>query len=129
MKSLVRDLNLAYQDSAALYSDDGRPDGFQWIDANDTSGNTLSFLRLGVDGSALACVANFAGVPHLDYRVGLPRAGRWRELVNTDADAYGGSGVGNMGVVMAEEKPWHGQPASALLQLPPSGVLWLTPEE
>ena len=129
VRSLVRDLNRVYLGSAALFSDDGRPAGFQWIDANDTGGNTLSFLRIGSDGSVLACVANFAGVPHLDYRVGLPQVGRWVEVVNTDAEVYGGSGVGNMGVVVAEDKAWHGQPASAVLQLPPSGVLWLAPEE
>jgi 1,4-alpha-glucan branching enzyme len=73
-------------------------------------------------------VANFAGVPHLGYRVGLPHAGRWRELLNTDSVQYGGSGVGNLGSVIAENKPWHGRPASAVLSLPPSGVLWLVPD-
>jgi 1,4-alpha-glucan branching enzyme len=127
MHSLVRDLNKVYVSSPALYSADTRPEGFRWIDANDSGGNVLSFLRIGTDGSYLACVANFAGRPHHDYRVGLPLAGRWRELVNTDAGVYGGSGVGNLGTVTAEDRPWHGLPASAVLQLPPSGVLWLTP--
>jgi 1,4-alpha-glucan branching enzyme len=76
----------------------------------------------------LACVANFAGHPHENYRVGLPHAGGWREVLNTDAQSYGGSGWGNMGAVEAEGNPWHGQPASALLQLPPQGVIWLAPE-
>ncbi|MEU4524063.1 1,4-alpha-glucan branching protein GlgB [Amycolatopsis sp. NPDC024027] len=125
---LLRSLNTVYRSSPALYSQDTSPDGFRWIDANDSSGNVLSFLRIGADGSRLACVANFAGVPHHDYRVGLPAAGRWREVVNTDAEAYGGSGVGNMGAVEATEDPWHGQPASAVLQLPPTGVLWLVEE-
>jgi 1,4-alpha-glucan branching enzyme len=88
----------------------------------------LSFLRIGADGSQVACIANFAGTPHHDYRVGLPSAGRWREAVNTDAEMYGGSGVGNFGSVEAENEPWHGLPASAVLQLPPSGVLWLVSE-
>jgi 1,4-alpha-glucan branching enzyme len=127
MHSLVRDLNKVYVSSPALYSADTRPEGFRWIDANDSGGNVLSFLRIGTDGSYLACVANFAGRPHHDYRVGLPLAGRWRELVNTDAGVYGGSGVGNLGTVTAQDRPWHGLPASAVLQLPPSGVLWLTP--
>jgi 1,4-alpha-glucan branching enzyme len=126
--SLVRDLNRVYVSSPALYSADTRPEGFRWIDANDSANNVLSFLRIGTDGSYLACVANFAGRPHQDYRVGLPLAGRWRELVNTDAGTYGGSGVGNFGAVTAQDRPWHGLPASAVLQLPPSGVLWLTPE-
>ena len=92
----------------------------------------LSFLRHGVDAdgnpTVLACVANFSGGPREDYRVGLPFAGRWREVLNTDAEIYGGSGVGNLGVVEAEPQMWHGRPASAALRLPPTGVLWLAPE-
>ena len=76
----------------------------------------------------VACVANFAGGPHLSYRIGLPHAGRWREVINTDATAYGGSGVGNLGVIEAIPEPWHGLPASAVLAVPPLGVLWLAPE-
>ncbi|MFC6094685.1 1,4-alpha-glucan branching protein GlgB [Saccharothrix lopnurensis] len=129
VKSLVADLNGVYRNSPALYSADDRPEGFSWIDANDSGGNVLSFLRIGEDGSLLACVANFAGMPHHDYRVGLPLPGRWREVLNTDSEGYGGSGVGNMGSVEAAEEPWHGRPASAVLQLPPSAVLWLVPEE
>ncbi|MFT7840098.1 1,4-alpha-glucan branching protein GlgB [Saccharothrix sp. BKS2] len=129
VKSLVADLNGVYRNSPALYSADDRPEGFSWIDANDSGGNVLSFLRIGEDGSLLACVANFAGMPHHDYRVGLPLPGRWREVLNTDSEGYGGSGVGNMGLVEAAEEPWHGRPASAVLQLPPSAVLWLVPEE
>jgi 1,4-alpha-glucan branching enzyme len=128
IQSLMRDLNSVYKTAAALFSHDVTPEGFQWIDANDSGGNVLSFLRVGEDGSTLACVANFAGMPHHDYRVGLPSGGRWKELVNTDAAHYGGSGVGNLGGVEAEAKPWHGRPYSALLQLPPSGVLWLVPD-
>ncbi|MGW4208540.1 1,4-alpha-glucan branching protein GlgB [Lentzea sp. NPDC004789] len=129
IQSLLRDLNSVYRTAAALFSHDVTPEGFQWIDANDSGGNVLSFLRVGEDGSTLACVANFAGMPHHDYRVGLPSAGRWKELVNTDAAHYGGSGVGNLGGVEAEARPWHGRPYSAVLQLPPAGVLWLVPEE
>jgi 1,4-alpha-glucan branching enzyme len=128
IQSLMRDLNSVYRTAAALFSHDVTPEGFQWIDANDSGGNVLSFLRVGEDSSTLACVANFSGMPHHDYRVGLPSRGRWKELVNTDAAHYGGSGVGNMGGVEAEAKPWHGRPYSALLQLPPSGVLWLVPD-
>ncbi len=124
---LLRDLNHLYRSSPALYSEDTRPEGFQWIDANDSAGNVLSFLRYGADGSSIACVANFAGMPHEDYRVGLPFEGEWREALNTDAELYGGSGVGNLGLVIAEKKPWHGLPASAVLRLPPGGVLFLRP--
>jgi 1,4-alpha-glucan branching enzyme len=129
VRSLISDVNSIYRSTPALYSADTRPEGFSWIDANDSAGNVLSFLRMGEDGSVLACIANFSGEPRFDYRVGLPSAGRWREVLNTDSTGYGGSGVGNLGAVEAEEKPWHGRPASAILQLPPSGVLWLAPDE
>jgi 1,4-alpha-glucan branching enzyme len=126
---LVGDLNATYRSHRALYSQDTSPAGFEWIDANDAWGNVLSFLRVGDDGSVLACLANFAGNPHEKYRVGLPRPGRWHELLNTDAEGYGGSGVGNLGEVLADETPWHGLPYSAVLRLPPSGALWLTPAD
>jgi 1,4-alpha-glucan branching enzyme len=125
---LVRDLNTVYKDTPALYSQDSDPAGFQWIDANDASGNTLSFLRYGADGQVLACVANFAGNPHQDYRIGLPRGGRWRELINTDFDGYGGSGVGNYGGVEAVAESWHGQPYSATLTAPPLATVWFVHE-
>jgi 1,4-alpha-glucan branching enzyme len=128
IKRLVGDLNSAYRRCPALYTLDTSPDGFSWIDANDSAGNVLSFLREGDDGSMLACVANFSGAPHQDYRIGLPSTGVWREVVNTDAEAYGGSGWGNQGEIVAGSKPWHGRPASAVVQLPPAGVIWLTPQ-
>jgi 1,4-alpha-glucan branching enzyme len=134
VRKLVGDLNRRYREHSALYAEDTSPAGFGWIDANDSANNVASFLRYdssGADGSGgnvVACVANFAGTPHHDYRVGLPKAGRWREILNTDAHDYGGSGWGNMGGVEAAGEPWHGQPASALLQLPPQGVLWLALE-
>ena len=132
IKTLMGDLNRVYKESPALYTRDNTPEGFSWIDANDAAGNVLSFLRHGVDAdgnpTVLACVANFSGGPRDDYRVGLPFAGRWREVLNTDAEIYGGSGVGNFGVVEAEPQMWHGRPASAALRLPPAGVLWLAPE-
>jgi 1,4-alpha-glucan branching enzyme len=130
VRRLVGDLNSAYRAAPALWARDFTPDGFGWIDANDSSGNVVSFLRLAGSGSGdvIACVANFSGMPHDDYRIGLPTAGRWREVINTDAKVYGGSGVGNLGGVQAESKPSHGHPASAVLTVPPLGVLWLAPE-
>jgi 1,4-alpha-glucan branching enzyme len=74
------------------------------------------------------CVCNFSPVPREGYRVGLPRGGRWREVLNSDAEAYGGSNVVNSGAVESEEVPWHGQDRSAAIRLPPLGVVWLTPE-
>src|SRR3954449_4527457 len=140
---LVTDLNSRYKELDALWSLDVDPSGFQWIDANDASGNVLSFLRYGkpakeggpgsagedaAAGSALACVVNFSGAPHLGYRIGLPRGGYWREVVNTDAEGYGGSGVGNPGGVQAEPEPWHGQPFSATVAAPPLGTVWFLHE-
>src|SRR5918992_1560162 len=94
IKTLIGDLNRVYKDSPALYTRDNTPEGFSWIDANDAAGNVLSFLRHGVDAdgnpTVLACIANFSGSPKNDYRVGLPFAGRWREVLNTDAQIYGG---------------------------------------
>ncbi|MCW2594649.1 MAG: 1,4-alpha-glucan-branching enzyme [Jatrophihabitans sp.] len=122
---LITDLNRTYRETSALWSRDTVPEGFHWIDANDAAGNVYSFLRFGDDGSVIACVSNFSSVPHEGYRLGLPFAGRWDEVVNTDADAYFGSGVGNFGGVEATDEMWHGQPASARLRVPPLGTLWL----
>jgi 1,4-alpha-glucan branching enzyme len=127
MQHLVRDLNAAYRDNPPLWTQDTTPDGFRWISAEDSANNTFSFMRLADDGSPLVCVVNFAAVPHENYRIGLPQGGTWTEVINTDSAAYGGSGVGNLGAVHAEELPWHGLPASAALRVPPLGALWLRP--
>ena len=131
VQRLIRDLNTAYTELPALWSQDTSPDGFGWIDSNDAHGNVLSFLRFGAQehgAPVLACIANFSPMPHNNYRVGLPLAGRWREVINTDAADYGGSGLGNLGSVEAVNRPWHGRPASAEIVLPPLSVLWLAPE-
>jgi len=128
VQRMVTNLNATYRDQPALWSQDTSPDGFSWIDANDAENNVLSFLRYGSDGSVLACVANFSGQPHEGYRLGLPCAGSWREVLNTDSETYGGSGVGNLGTVHATDRSWHGRPASADVRLPPAGVLWLVAE-
>jgi 1,4-alpha-glucan branching enzyme len=127
VQQLIVDLNRVYRESPALWTLDVDPSGFSWIDANDAQGNVFSFIRRGADGSVVVCVANFAGNPHEQYRLGLPIGGRWDEVVNTDSEVYAGSGVGNLGAVKAEEKSWHGQPFSTVLRLPPMGVLWLRP--
>ena len=126
---MVGDLNATYRAHPALYTRDTSPEGFEWIDANDAAGNVLSFLRRGEDSSVLACIANFSGAPYEGYRVGLPAAGRWREVLNTDSARYGGSDVGNLGEIRATADPCHGRPVSAVLRLPPAGVLWLAPAE
>jgi len=127
---LVRRLNDVYRAHPALFADDFSPAGFQWIEAGDGDHNVISFLRVDPTGQGrdVACIVNFAGVPHEGYRVGLPHAGAWTEVLNTDAEEYGGSGVGNLGRVLAEELPWNGRPASVRLRVPPLGALFLTPE-
>ncbi|MEU9884777.1 1,4-alpha-glucan branching protein GlgB [Sphaerisporangium sp. NPDC051011] len=125
VQKLVRDLNRVYGETRAMFSRDHSPEGFQWIDADDASGNVFSFVRHGDDGSMVACVANFSGRPHEEYILGLPAGGHWDEVVNTDAFDYHGSGVGNFGSIEAVEEPWHGLPYSARLRVPPLGALWL----
>ncbi len=122
---LIRDLNTTYTATSALWSRDTTEDGFHWIDANDAAGNVYSFLRFGDDGSVVACVSNFSAVPHEGYRLGLPFAGRWDEVLNTDADVYFGSGVGNLGAIVAGDQLHHGQPASATVRVPPLATIWL----
>ncbi|QRO88010.1 1,4-alpha-glucan branching protein GlgB [Kytococcus sedentarius] len=131
VQSAVRDLNRRYAELPALWQLDHQPTGFRWIDAENAAGNLVSFLRFGErpgdPGGTLAVLANFSGAPHEDFRVGLPHAGRWREVLNTDAVEYGGSGVGNLGEVVAEDVPWDGLPASAVVRVPPLGAVWFTP--
>jgi len=128
IRSLVSDLNRVYVSHPALYSQDFTADGFEWIDANDREGNVFSYLRKGADDSVLACVVNLSAIPHSNYRIGLPHSGPWREVVNSDSDHYGGSGVGNLGVVQAKDGDWHGQPANAQVTLPPLAALWFAPD-
>ncbi|MCX4385605.1 1,4-alpha-glucan branching protein GlgB [Micromonospora peucetia] len=125
VQRLVGDLNRVYRGTPALWAQDTEPAGFRWIAGDDVANNTVSFVRIAPDGATLVCVANFSALPLEDYRVGLPAGGTWAEVLNTDAHHYGGSGVGNLGEVHAEDVPWHGLPASAALRVPPLGVLWL----
>ncbi|WP_082876384.1 1,4-alpha-glucan branching protein GlgB [Nocardia pseudobrasiliensis] len=128
IRVLVRDLNTAYRAHPALWTQDTSPGGYAWIEADDRTNNVIAFLRHGSDGSLVACVFNFSGAEHRDYRVGLPAGGRWQEVLNTDAETYGGSGIGNLGGVEATEQPWHGRPYSAAVTLAPNSAVWLAPE-
>jgi 1,4-alpha-glucan branching enzyme len=127
VKQLVGDLNATYVASPALWTQDHLPGGFTWLIADDAAANVIAFVRWGNRGEALVCVCNFSGRPQEHYRLPLPFAGEWDEVVNTDADVYGGSGVGNLGAVTALEEPHFGQPASTTLRLPPLATLWLAP--
>ncbi|MFD4138617.1 1,4-alpha-glucan branching protein GlgB [Streptomyces sp. NPDC058572] len=129
VRDLVRDLNRLYRETAALWQRDSAPEGFGWIDADAAGENLLSFVRYDACGDPFVCVYNFSPVAGRTVRLAFPRPGGWREVLNTDALCYGGSGVGNLGGVRAESRPWQGFPASASVVLPPLGALWLRPEE
>lgn len=122
---LVGQLNAVYTAEPAMWQLDSSEKGFEWIDGGAAEDNVVSFLRWSADGQPIAVVMNFSGRPVGPYRVGLPFAGIWDELVNTDAEEYGGSGVGNYGAVTATDDGWGGRPASASLTLPPLAGLWL----
>jgi 1,4-alpha-glucan branching enzyme len=123
---LVQDLNRVYRSEEALWEADVEPAGFHWIDPGNADENVLSFFRVApARGRTLVCICNFSPVVRHRYRVGVPDAGRYLELLNTDAAAYGGSNVGNLGAVESEPIPSHGLPHSITVELPPLGVLWL----
>jgi 1,4-alpha-glucan branching enzyme len=128
LQRLVRDLNRVYRAEPALHQVDFEPRGFEWMDCCDAEQSVISFVRRGRDPRDLVLVVcNFTPVPRRGYRIGVPVEGFYRELVNTDSEAYGGSNLGNGGGVRAEPTPWAGQPWSVALTLPPLGVLLLRP--
>ncbi|KXF78486.1 glycogen-branching enzyme [Paramesorhizobium deserti] len=128
VRDLIRDLNAVYRSEKALHAFDCESEGFEWIDASNPDLSTFIYLRKGGSGARPVVVAcNFTPVAREDFRVGLPLAGRWQEIVNSDHRKYGGSGVTN-GSVDAIEEPWHGRPASATLRLPPLGAIVLVCE-
>jgi 1,4-alpha-glucan branching enzyme len=129
MSDLVRDLNAFYRAHAALWQVDHTPDGFEWIDYSDADRGVLAFLRHDVQRKQhVLCVCNFTPVVHHGYRLGVPRAGAYREALNTDSALYGGSNAGNQGRVAVETAPSHGRDQSVLLTLPPLAVIYLVPE-
>jgi 1,4-alpha-glucan branching enzyme len=130
IQSLVRDLNRRYRAEPALWEVDSDPSGFWWLEPNDADRNVVAFARASREGErVLVFIANLSPVPRPAYRVGLPRPCRWKELLNTDSTYYGGSDVGNLGGVEPEPIPWHEQPVSAELTLPPLAAVWLVPDE
>ncbi|MBI3323442.1 MAG: 1,4-alpha-glucan branching protein GlgB [Candidatus Omnitrophica bacterium] len=122
----VGDLNAAYRRERALHELDFDAAGFEWVVADDGDNSVIGFLRKGKDpGDSILVACNFTPVPRSDYRMGVPRGGRWQELLNSDAREYGGSGCGNRGGVEAQPVPMHGRPFSVQLCLPPLAVLFL----
>ena len=130
IQALVRDLNQLYLREPALYEKDCLEGGFQWLDCSDRRNSVLSVLREAHDSSErVVAVVNFTAQPHTGYRLGVPGPGLWRELINTDAEIYGGQGWGNFGGVAAEPRPHHGHAWSLSLTLPPLGALFLKAEQ
>jgi 1,4-alpha-glucan branching enzyme len=129
VRDLVRDLNRAYRAERALHERDCEAEGFRWIEVSDRQNSVFAWLRTGGEGAApVVALCNFTPVPRQGYRVGLPLPGRWRELLNTDAAAYGGSNAGNAGAVFADGPPSHDLPCSASIDLPPLATVWLVHE-
>ena len=123
----VTQLNHLYRDIDALWQRDNDPAGFQWIVGGDAEANVFAWVRYSHDGSPLVSVTNFSPVVRDAYHIGLPHAGTWDEVLNTDAHDFGGSGVGNFGSVTAHEGESHGMPAWTQLTLPPLSTVWLRP--
>ena len=119
----VADLNRLYRAEPALHQLDFDQSGFEWVDCNDSEQSVLTFLRRPRSGAALLVVCNFTPVPRTNYIVGVPEGGYWREIVNSDATLYGGSGIGNFGGVDSAPVSVHGRFHSLALTLPPLSIL------
>ena len=127
VQQLVRDLNAVQEEFPALYERDQDPGGFEWLLGDDAERNVLAFLRRDAQGDPVAVVLNFSAEPWQDLRLPLPEGGEWLEVLNTDAPVYGGSGVGNLGRVHAEQLGVHGREHSVRLAVPPLGAVVLVP--
>ncbi|MFA9229134.1 MAG: 1,4-alpha-glucan branching protein GlgB [Microgenomates group bacterium] len=125
MQALVRDLNKVYRETPALHVNDCRPEGFQWLESNDAEGSTYSWIRKGGAADAMVVVAVNMTPVERRVRVGLPLPGLWDEILNSDAEVYGGGNRGNLGGVNSEDIPWNGQEQSALVTLPPLTAIYL----
>jgi 1,4-alpha-glucan branching enzyme len=124
VQSLIRDLNRFYAATKALHEIDYEPAGFRWLNCNDRDNSVFSLARFDGSGSALIAISNFTPVVREDYAVGVPFAGTYKEVLNTDAAEYGGSGIGNLGAVVAVDEPRDWLPATMRLRLPPLATLY-----
>jgi 1,4-alpha-glucan branching enzyme len=130
LRHWVENINHLYRNEPALHELECDPAGFEWIDCNDAPASVVSLLRKSSrPQDSVAVVCNFTPVPRMDYRVGVPHGGFWREVLNSDAHQYGGSGTGNFGGREAEPIPSHGKPFSLKLVLPPLAALFLKAAE
>ena len=129
MQDLVRDLNHVYRDTPALHELDCDPAGFEWIEGGDAENSVFSFIRKGVgDAKPVLVISNMTPVVREHYQLGVPVGGKWREIFNSDAERFGGSGVMNDWTINAEDAGRHGRPASLSLTIPPLATIFLTPE-
>ncbi|HYO77270.1 MAG TPA: alpha amylase C-terminal domain-containing protein, partial [Thermoanaerobaculia bacterium] len=130
MNRWVEDLNKAYRDIPALHELDMSPDGFEWVDCCDTENSIVTVMRKSKSrpDEVVVIALNFTPLPRQNYQIGVPRGGHWREILNSDAPLYGGSGQGNMGGVDAAPIPLHGRRWSATVTLPPLGAVFLMSE-
>lgn len=125
VQSLLRDLNQCYRDTPALHARDCEPEGFEWLLADDHENSVFAWARhSGAGDPIVVVISNFTPVPRHGYTLPMPAAGCWREIINTDAASYGGSGIGNMGAITASAEPTHGKPAQAKVSLPPLATLY-----
>jgi 1,4-alpha-glucan branching enzyme len=124
LQRTIGDLNRVYRENPALHVGDNEAEGFRWIVVDDDAQSVAAWLRTAPDAAPVAVVCNFTPEPRRSYRIGLPHAGFWRELFNSDAEIYGGSGLGNLGGVMAHEAGSHGLAASAEIVLPPLATVY-----
>jgi 1,4-alpha-glucan branching enzyme len=123
---MIGHLNRVYREVPALHAGDASPNGFEWIDGSNAGMSVIVFARRGRGDDDVVLVAlNFTPVPRHQYRIGVPRGGRWREIFNSDAREYGGSGHGNLGGVDAVPYPWNGRASSVVVTLPPLGAIFL----
>jgi 1,4-alpha-glucan branching enzyme len=129
IQRLVRDLNRVYRTEPSLHERDADGEGFRWVIGDDRSNSVFAFLRFAQGTRPVLVVCNFTPTPRYDYRIGVPRAGRWQEIVNTDSAFYGGSNVGSEGAVQAVGYAAHGEAQSIVLTLPPLATVMLRSED
>jgi len=129
VQRLVRDLNRLYASEAALHGRDSDPGGFRWVIGDDRANSVFAFLRFGAGAAPpILAVTNMTPVPRDNYLVGVPRAGSWREIFNSDSEIYGGSNMGNAGAVHTTPGAMHGEEQSLRLVLPPLSTVLLRHE-
>lgn len=129
LQQYIRDLNNMYRRYPALHQADFDPEGFRWMDANDSQNSILSFVRYDKQKKQqVVAVVNFTPVPRYNYRIGVPDDGYWVEILNSDASQYGGSGVGNMGAVESHPVPYHDEDHSINIVIPPLAIVMFTNE-